>query len=296
MKCLTRFLALSLVAVLALSLGLGVAPAAAADEGFKTIFDGKSLEGWDGDPKFWRVEDGADRRRDHQGQSDQGQHLPRLARRQTGRLRTEDRVQHAHRSRNSGIQIRSWEGEKWRVSGYQADMDGDNNYTGIIYGENFRGILAQRGTKIVIGTDDKPKAEKFADGKELAKFVKKQDWNEYHIIAKGNHITQSINGQLMCELTDEDTVARKDGIIALQLHAGPPMKVQFRNIRIKEMPKADAPPAPTSAIMPVEATLPVAADAKADGKKDRLHRRPAEPRLRQPRALRRLHAAGQVPQ
>ena len=77
--------------------------------------------------------------------------------------------------------------------------------------------------------------EKFADARELAKVIKKgADWNEYDIIAQGDHFSQKVNGTPMCELTDNDTVARKDGIIALQLHAGKPMKVQFRNIRIRE--------------------------------------------------------------
>ena len=108
---------------------------------------------------------------------------------------------------NSGIQIRSWEGpEKWRVSGYQSDMDAENQYTGICYGENYRGILANRGQKVIIGPDHKPKVvEQFGDAKELAKAIKKHDWNQYDIVARGNHIIQKINGQLMCELTDEDT-------------------------------------------------------------------------------------------
>ena len=265
MRCFTRFLALSLAVVSALSLGLNVAPAAAADEGFKAIFDGKTLEGWDGDPKLWRVEDGAIVGETTAENPAKGNTF--LVWRGGKPADFELKIEWKLINHNTGVQIRSWEREKWRVSGYQADMDGDNTFTGIIYGEGYRGILAQRGTKTVIGPDGKSKAERFADGKELAKFVKKQDWNEYHIIAKGNKIAQSINGQLMCELTDEDKVARPDGIIALQLHAGPPMKVLFRNIRLKEMPKAEAPAAPTSAIMPVEARLPVAAAVKAEGKK-----------------------------
>ncbi len=143
---------------------------------------------------------------------------------------------------NSGIQIRSWEGPaKWRVSGYQPDMDYDNTYTGTCYGESYRGSLAGRGEKVVIGPDHKRRSSsKFADGSELAKFIKKHDWNEYDIIARGNHIIEKINGHLMCELTDNDTVARKDGIIALQIHAGPPMQVEFRNIRLKEFHKQPA--------------------------------------------------------
>jgi len=220
------------------------AAAAAADEpGFRAIFDGKTLDGWDGDPKFWRVDEGC-----ITGQTTQ----ENPAKRNTFliwrggqpadfQLKAEFRMPNPGFA-NSGIQIRSWEGpERWRVSGYQPDMDGDNHYTGTCYGENFRGGLAQRGQKTVIGTNHKPKVvETFGDARELAKLIKLHDWNEYDILAQGNHIVEKVNGHLMCEVTDEDTLARKDGIIALQIHAGPPMKVQFRNIRIKEL-KHDQP-------------------------------------------------------
>jgi type 1 glutamine amidotransferase len=79
--------------------------------------------------------------------------------------------------------------------------------------------------------------EQFDTSEHLGSLIKKRDWNEYDIVAKGNHISQKINGHLMCELTDEDSVARKDGIIALQLHAGEPMRVEFRNVRLKLLPK-----------------------------------------------------------
>jgi hypothetical protein len=223
-----------------LALLIFAAKCTAAEEGFKPIFDGKSLEGWDGDTQFWRVQDGT-----ITGQTT----VEKPAKSNTfliwrgGKpadfeLKCEFRMPDAGFA-NSGIQFRSWEGpEKWRVSGYQADMDGEDQYTGTCYGENYRGGLAQRGQKVTIGTDHKPKVvEQFGDSKELAKKIKRNDWNEYHIIAQGNHIVEKINGQLMCELTDNDTQARKDGIVALQIHAGSPMKVQFRNIRIKELEK-----------------------------------------------------------
>lgn len=224
---------------LALSTLAGIPTARAADDdGFRSIFDGKSLEGWDGNPKFWRVEDGVIT---GETTKDNATKMNTFLIWRGGKpgdfeLKAEFRMPNPGFA-NSGIQIRSWEGpEKWRVSGYQPDMDSSNQFTGIIYGENFRGILASRGQKVVIGADHKPKVvEKFADNAALAKAIKAGDWNEFHIIAKGNHISQKINGQLMCELTDEDTVARKDGVIALQLHAGPPMKVLFRNLRLKEL-------------------------------------------------------------
>jgi hypothetical protein len=211
---------------------------AAEDEGFKPIFDGKTLDGWDGDSKLWRVEDGVITGETTKENPAKGNTflIWRGGKPADFELKVEFCMPNEGFA-NSGIQIRSWEEkEKWRVSGYQSDMDFENTYTGICYGENFRGILANRGEKTVIGKDHKPKVvDKFADSADLAKLIKKQDWNEYHIIAKGNHIIQKINGHLMCEVTDEDDKARKDGIIALQVHAGDPMKVQFKNIRLKEL-------------------------------------------------------------
>ena len=228
------FLALAMLPTL-----FGASPALAADdEGFKSIFDGKTLKGWDGNPKLWRVEDGAiTGETTAENPARYNTFLIWRGRKPADfELKAEFRMPNPGFA-NSGIQIRSWEGpKKWQVSGYQPDMDDENAYTGICYGENFRGILANRGEKSAIGKNHKPKVvEKFAASAELAKFIKKQDWNEYHIIAQGNHIIQKINGHLMCELTDEDDKARKDGIIAFQIHAGPPMKVQFKNIRLKEL-------------------------------------------------------------
>ncbi|MGD0897938.1 MAG: family 16 glycoside hydrolase [Thermoguttaceae bacterium] len=207
MTSLFRFWCCAVLGLCAFS--QGQATAAAAEEGFRAIFDGKTLIWRGGKPGDFEI-------------------------------RAEFRMPNPGFA-NSGIQIRSWEGaEKWRVSGYQPDMDSANQYTGICYGEGFRGILAGRGEKVTIGPDHKKTVEKFADGKELAQFIKKQDWNEYRITARGNHIAQEINGHLMCELTDNDTVARKDGIIALQIHAGPPMRVEFKNIRLKEFAGGEA--------------------------------------------------------
>jgi hypothetical protein len=221
------------------ALMMAQAVVAASDDGFKPIFNGNNLDGWDGDLRLWRIEQGVITGETTAANPAKGNTflIWRGGKPANFELKAEFCMPNPGFA-NSGIQIRSWEGpEKWRVSGYQPDMDAGNEYTGICYGENYRGILAERGQKVVIGADHKPKVVKqFGDSKELAKVIKKQDWNEYHIIARGNHILQKINGQLMCELTDEDSVARKDGVIALQIHVGPPMKVQFRNIQLKELP------------------------------------------------------------
>jgi len=207
-----------------------------ADPGFQSIFDGKSLDGWDGDPNLWRVEDGTVVGETTAEKPARGNTFLIWRGGKPGdfELKAEFRMPNEGFA-NSGIQVRSWEGpNQWQVFGYQPDMDAGNAYTGIIYGENFRGILAGRGQKVVIGEDHKRQVVKqFADSGELAKVIKPHDWNESHIIAQGDTIIHKINGHLMAELTDNDTVARRDGVIALQLHAGPPMKVQFRNIRLK---------------------------------------------------------------
>ena len=240
-KTLVRFLCCAMIGLVVLSVGFAPRQAAAADEGFRSIFDGKTLDGWDGNPKFWRVEDGCIIGQTTKEEPTKGNTfcIWRGGKPADFELKAEFKLD----NHNSGIQFRSWEpGDKWRVCGYQSDMDGSNTYTGILYGEGYRGILCMRGQKVVIGTDHKPKVVgTIGDSKQLAAFIKKGDWNEYHIVAKGNHMFHTINGQMMMDVTDEDTVARKDGIIAFQLHAGPPMKVQFRNIRIKEATKRDNP-------------------------------------------------------
>ena len=224
---------LSILALLAM---LPLAAMAAEEEGFKPIFDGKSLEGWDGNPKFWSVQDGAITGETTPDNPTKGNTFIIWRGGTPGDF--ELKLEYRLRNHNSGIQVRSFEvpDAKWVVGGYQADIAEATQFDGILYGERFRGILAQRGDKTVIGPDHKPKVVgKIGDRDELLKAVKRGDWNEYHIVAKGNVLTHSVNGQQMIECTDEDKeVRRKDGIIAFQLHAGPPMKVQFRNIRLKE--------------------------------------------------------------
>lgn len=213
----------------------GLAGAAEAEKGFKPIFDGKTLDGWDGNPRFWRVEDGAITGQTTRENPTKGNTFIIWRKGQPGdfELRFEFRMVGG----NSGVQYRSFEVEKagkWVCGGYQYDMDAADQWTGGVYGERYRGILCVRGQKAVIGDNHKPRiVGRIGDRDELKKLVKKGDWNEGGIIAKGFHFVQTLNGRVMCEMTDEDkSDRRKDGLIALQLHAGPPMKVQFRNIRL----------------------------------------------------------------
>jgi len=216
-------------------------PALGADAGWISIFDGKSLKNWEGNLDFWRVEDGTITGETTKGHMVKGNTFLIWQGGTAGNF--ELTAEFKLVGGNSGIQYRSFEvpGHKWVVAGYQADMDGDDNYTGCIYGERFRNIvLAPRGTKTVIGTDHKARiVERLGDPKEIASHIHHEDWNTYHITARGFHFEQRINGQLMCVCDDEDTrVRRPSGIIALQLHAGYVMKIQFRNIKIRPL-KAD---------------------------------------------------------
>ncbi len=217
---------------------------AAEEEGFKPIFDGKSLENvWDGNPKFWRVEDGAIVGQTTPENPTQGNTflIWRAGEVDDFELALEYRITGG----NSGIQFRSWEDEKawgkWVIGGYQGDFEAGDNFSGIIYGERYRGILAQRGQKTAIGIDHKPKVTgTVGDSKELQAKIKKEDWNEYRILAKGHSIVIKINGNVTAEALDEDAeMRRRAGLLALQLHAGPPMKVEFRNVRLKRLKMDD---------------------------------------------------------
>lgn len=216
--------------------------ALAADDGFKPLFDGKTLAGWEGDPAIWKVEDGA-----ITGQTTPETNLKKntfLIWRQGEVDDFELTLEYKIIGGNSGIQYRSFEvpeNGKWALGGYQADFEAGDTYSGILYGEHYRGILAQRGQKTVIGADHKPKVTgQIGDAKELGAKIKKEDWNTYRIVARGFHFTHEINGQLMCEVIDEDKAQRRrGGLLGLQVHVGPPMKVQFRNIRLKRLPMED---------------------------------------------------------
>jgi len=212
----------------------------AVEDGFVSLFDGKTLEGWDGNPDFWRVDEGTITGQTTAEKPTKGNTFIIYRKGDVGDF--ELKLEYKIVGGNSGVQYRSFEvaNEKWVVGGYQADIDSGDTFSGINYGERFRGILANRGQKTVIGDDHKPKViAQIGDSKELQSKIKKEDWNEYHIIAKGYTFIHKINGNVTSECTDEDMKERKaTGILALQLHAGPPMKVQFRNIRIKKLEAA----------------------------------------------------------
>ena len=206
----------------------------------KNLFDGKTLKGWDGDPKFWSVQDGAIVGQTTKENPTKGNTfiICKDLKMKDFDLRLDFKIEGG----NSGIQYRSFvkpgKHDGWRIGGYQADFESGDRYSGICYGEGFRGILSDRGFHTTLTLNDKGKlqkdAKKFGDSKELGKAVKKNEWNSYRITAKGFHFVHYINGVKMTELTDNDKKTRRaDGLLAFQVHAGPPMKVSFKNIVLK---------------------------------------------------------------
>ncbi len=207
-----------------------------AQSSFTEIFNGKDLSGWKGNPKLWSVEDGAI----------------------TGTTTTDNPLKfntfliwegevadfvleldyRIGEQGNSGIQYRSTvkDADKFIVGGYQADIDATMKFAGINYEERGRGILAQRGQRVTIDGKGKKKPEKFADATELGSKIKKADWNRYKVIARGNKVSHYINDELMSEVIDsqKDKAAMK-GILAFQIHTGPPMKIQFKNVKLKKL-------------------------------------------------------------
>lgn len=199
-----------------------------------SLFDGKSLDGWVGRPDLWSVVDGAI----------------------VGKTTAEDpikkntflvwegdlpgdfelRLKYWIESGNSGVQYRSRVVEgapDFVVGGYQADIEAANNYTGINYEERGRGILAQRGQRVTIAADGSKQVENFGDAQEIAKVFRKDDWNDYRIVARGNRLQHIINDTPTCEVIDEQPDrAAANGVIALQLHVGPAMVVRFKDMKL----------------------------------------------------------------
>ena len=203
--------------------------------GFESIFDGKTLTGWEGKPGFWSVQDGAITGQTTKETPTKGNTFLIW---RGGTLKDfELRIRFRIASHNSGIQYRSADLGDFVVGGYQADIDASSHYAGIIYEERGRGIIGPRTRKTVIGADGKRESTgKTCDEKELLASLKKGTWNEYVITARGNQIVQKINGYTTVELTDNQKEKRLlEGILALQLHAGPPMLVQFKDVRLKRL-------------------------------------------------------------
>jgi hypothetical protein len=207
--------------------------------GFKSIFDGKSLKGWDGDSAVWRVEN-----EQIIGESTAEKPLKAntfLIWRGGQPTDFELKVEYRINSTNSGIQYRSVQLPdvgKWVLKGYQADIDFQNTFTGQLYEERGRGFLAMRGQMTQLQPGKKQVIAGLRGGDELKNLIKVNDWNQFHIIARGNVLTHIVNGHLMAEAVDDDPAnCAMGGLIGFQMHTGPPMKVEYRKIFLKNLLK-----------------------------------------------------------
>lgn len=206
-----------------------------AEEGFVRIFNGKDLEGWDGKADFWSVKDGVIHGETTKEKPTRGNTfcIWRAGTLKDFELRLSFRIQNG----NSGIQYRSKDIGNNVVAGYQAEVCNSAS-VGFLYGERMRGSLCRVGQKVVIDENGKKNVVgKVGEGrKEVFAKYKKQGWNDYRIIARGNKLVHYLNGLQTVELTDNHEKGRMmSGVLALQIHAGAPMIVEFKDIRIKTL-------------------------------------------------------------
>ena len=203
----------------------------------QTLFNGKDLTGWDGKPGWWTVEDGV---LTSESTADKKCHKANYLVWTGGEpadfeLNLDFKLSPNTPKANSGVQIRSERRPDWDTFGYQADMTGNGHLVGYVY-HHGRGLIAARGEKVNITTAGKREVEKLGDADKLNGAFKAGEWNHYRIVCNGPEITLYINDVLVCEFSDHDPKqARAKGIIALQMHPGPPMKVQFKNIVLKTL-------------------------------------------------------------
>ena len=219
---------------------LALASTAFAED--KNLFNGKDLTGWKG-LDFWSVEDGCIVGRTTKEKPTKGNtflvYKDEVADFElTFKYRITDVNGKSDGFGNSGVQYRSKviDEKAFVVGGYQADFECGKAYSGILYEERGRGILAQRGQKTVIKEGSKKPEVTGEVGKsaEIQAKIKPADWNEYRIVAQGGHLQHFINGVQTIDVVDETAVGAKKGVLALQLHAGAPMKVEFKDLVLKE--------------------------------------------------------------
>ena len=208
-----------------------------ADEnGWVSLFDGESLDGWIGNDDFWRVEEGHIVGETTEDNPTEGNTFLIWDGGEVDDFQLRFRYRIDSPWANSGVQVRSEHLGDYRVRGYQPDIATDGWITGIHYEEGGRGILARRGQRAVLAADGSAEVTRFADEDELGEHIKEGDWNEYHVIARGETIVTKINGERMHEVVDNSPQARRSGIIAFQLHQGPPMTIRFDDVELKRLP------------------------------------------------------------
>ena len=209
--------------------------AAAADADFKPIFNGADLTGWDGNPKFWSVRDGVIRGETTLTNMTMGNTflIWRAGTLKDFDLKLKFRIQNG----NSGVQYRSRDLGKWVVGGYQAEIENKQGKVGFLYEEKGRKYLANVGEFVeMTAAGERKVLGEIAPKEDFTKwgYYKEKEWNEYLIVARGPYLAHYLNGFKTIELIDNDEKDRAlEGILALQIHAGPPMLVEFKGIQLK---------------------------------------------------------------
>ena len=218
------------VAMILLPHGISSLQAAANEK--LSLFNGRDLEGWSGNEKLWSVREGqiVGTTVGHEIAANtfliwQGGEFEDFC------LKFKVRVDGEN---NSGVQYRSkvTDAKTWRVAGYQVDIHPKPEYAGMLYGEGTgRGILAERGEKVVAGTElvkSKLEGQIFpVPPIDISK------WHEYTILVQGNHLIHKIDGKVTVDITDNHEKKCDRGILALQVHRGPPMTVYFKDLTLE---------------------------------------------------------------
>jgi hypothetical protein len=209
--------------------------ATAADEGFKPLFNGKDLTGWDGNPELWSVQDGC-----ITGKTTGPEQLAynQFLIWRGGVLKNfELRVKVKQSGNNTGIQYRSKElpeNGKWSIGGYQCDIHPAHPNNAMVYEERGRGIIVQNGQEVVID----PETKRWLVSERDPVQVDIAEWHEYTVIAQGNHLIHKIDGKVTIDLLDFELAKRSlEGLLAFQIHRGPAMTVQIKDVMLKELPE-----------------------------------------------------------
>lgn len=197
------------------------------------LFNGENLDNWKGDYKIWSVEDG----------SIVGETTDENTIEQNTFLIYENAFtnfeltfQYKIIGGNSGVQYRAkvLDEQSFVVGGYQADMEAGINYSGILYEEKGRGIIANRGEQVIVLENGEKEITKFTTSEAIQGKIHSEDWNDYKIVANKNHLQHFINNAKTVDVTDKEVSKSSDsGVIALQVHTGPNMKVYYKNLVLK---------------------------------------------------------------
>jgi hypothetical protein len=240
-------------------------------EGWTQIFDGKTLNGWDGPPEVWHVEDGAivgvssdthlsgttniiwrggevgnfmlkvEMKLEGSGANGGIQYRSKNVPPQSRQIPLERLAQMTDQQKEKikQSQALAQQHAKWNLTGYQGDFDYNNRYTGQLYEQDSsRGIIAWRGQVVATEADKKPRLlSTLGSSDELKSYIKPGEWNQFEIIADGHTFVHIVDGHVMAVLVDTDPKFYKaEGLLAFEIEGGGDVKISHRNIWLKKLP------------------------------------------------------------